>query len=90
MSLYSRIFTVGSLGALPCAIDIGVIHWVPFHYYCPRAAMLRVGVGRCRFCSIAPTCFPVGDDPTGGTGKRYAVTDELVTQSIYRLTATCG
>jgi hypothetical protein len=36
-------------------------------------------------------CFlRVADDPTGGTGKRYAVTDELVTQSIYRLTATYG
>jgi hypothetical protein len=32
----------------------------------------------------------VGDDPTGGTGKRYTVTDELVTQSFYRLMATYG
>jgi hypothetical protein len=36
-----------------------------------------------------PTFLRVADDPTGGTGKRY-VTDELVTQSIYRLTATYG
>jgi len=35
MSLYSRIIlTVGPLGGLPCAIDIDVIRWVPFHYYC--------------------------------------------------------
>jgi hypothetical protein len=33
-------------------------------------------------------CHSKGE--AGGTGNRYAVTDELVTQSIYGLTATYG